>query len=171
MKPKKIIQTAMLNRYWMKLALRIGIFVAFLLLYINDKDFLYHVLNREFNVSFINHGFTPIHFLWFIFMVMMLSHLVPSKVKSMALEKGWRENFQEAEGYSKLDLLKYVQDQNIKAWKVMLIWLSFNAIFGFLYLFEVIDNVDLLMRDFLRDSGVSQIRHFNVQIVRTKPVR
>ena len=34
---------------------------------------------------------------------------------------------------------------NIKAWKVMLVWLSFNAIFGVLYLFSVIGEAELIL--------------------------
>ena len=63
----------------------------------------------------------------------------------MALRKNEKENFQEVEGYSETELLKFVQDQNVKAWKVMLVWLSFNAIWGILYLCGVIEVADLLM--------------------------
>ncbi len=144
-KTAKFIKTAMMNRYWVKLLVRVAIFVSFLIAYICDKETMYELLNYEFHVSFINYGVTPIHGLWLVFMVMMISHLIPNSKKSMALEKGWEENFRESESYSEHELLKYVQDQNIKAWKVMLIWLCFNAIFGFLYLVGVMDIVDLLM--------------------------
>ena len=63
----------------------------------------------------------------------------------MALRKSEETEYVKEENYSELELLKFVQDQNVKAWKVMLLWLSFNAIFGILYLFDLIDIADLLM--------------------------
>ena len=38
-----------------------------------------------------------------------------------------------------------MQKQNLAAWKVMLVWLCFNAIFGVLYLLEILCAGDLLM--------------------------
>ena len=61
------------------------------------------------------------------------------------IKKNKEEHYREVEGYSEYELLKFVQNQNVKAWMVMLIWLCFNAVWGFLYLFGVIDNADLLM--------------------------
>ena len=145
MNPKKIIETAMMKRYWFKLMVRVVVFLSFLILYMKDRDLLGYLLNYEFHLGIVKYGITPIHGLWLIFMIMMVSHLIPNKRKTMALEKSLEENFAEAPGYSELELLKFVQDQNVKAWKVMLIWLSFNAIFGILYLAEVIQDIDLLM--------------------------
>ena len=145
MNPKKIIETAMMKRYWFKLAIRVVVFLSFLILYLKDRALLSYLLNYEFHLGILEYGVTPIHGLWLIFMIMMVSHLIPNKRKTMALEKSLEENFAEAPGYSELELLKFVQDQNVKAWKVMLIWLSFNAIFGILYLAEVIQDIDLLM--------------------------
>jgi len=54
-------------------------------------------------------------------MLMMLTHLFPKEPFTMALLKSEKEKFQEVKDYSKLELLEYIQDQNIKAWKVMLI--------------------------------------------------
>jgi hypothetical protein len=76
---------------------------------------------------------------------MMLHHIFPSERLSMALKKSRKANFREVKGYSELELYRFVQDQNLKAWKVMLIWLSFNAIFGILYLFKIIKTEDLVM--------------------------
>ena len=76
---------------------------------------------------------------------MMLLHLFPHRSLSMALRKNKEENYVEVPGYSEYELLKFVQNQNIKAWKVMLVWLSGNAVVGALYLFEILDSADLLM--------------------------
>ncbi|MBE5953262.1 MAG: hypothetical protein E7257_03775 [Lachnospiraceae bacterium] len=145
MNPKKIIETAMLKRYWIKLIFRVVIFVGFLVIYLKDRALLGYLLNYEFHLGIIDYGITPIHALWLIFMVMMVSHLIPNKRKTMALEKSLEQSYISVEGYSREELFRFVQDQNVKAWKVMLLWLSFNAVFGILYLAEVIADVDLLM--------------------------
>lgn len=99
----------------------------------------------EFMLQPIGMGVTPIHVLWLVFMIMMLRHIFPTEKLSMALWKADVKRYEERENYSKLELLEFVQDQNIKAWKVMLLWLSFNAIFGVLYLLHIIDDADLIM--------------------------
>lgn len=145
MNPKKIIETAMLKRYWIKLVFRIVVFAIFLGMYITDKELIGYFLNYEFHLGIVEYGITPVHGLWLIFMVMMISHLIPNKRKSMALEKSLEANYAEINGYSETELFRFVKDQNVKAWKVMLVWLSFNAVFGVLYLAGVLEDVDLLM--------------------------
>lgn len=136
----KLTKTPMLIRYLIKFAIRVTIFILIAILYITNKPLMYDFMTQP-----IKMGITPLHILWLVFMVMMLRHIFPSKKLSMAIHKADSRKFNENKNYSELDLLKYVQDQNIKAWKVMLIWLSFNAIFGILYLLHIIDNADLLM--------------------------
>lgn len=144
-KKEKIIMTDMFKRYLVKFAIRLFIFFAILFAYITQKEVLYGFMTHEFTFGIIEYGISPLHVLWLVFMVMMVMHLFPNKKLSMALKKNKEENYVEVPGYLEHELLKFVQDQNIKAWTVMLLWLCFNAIWGFLYLFEVIDNADLLM--------------------------
>ena len=63
----------------------------------------------------------------------------------MAWLKLSADTFDPEENYDELELLRFVQDQNQKAWKVMLVWLCFNAVWGFLYLFDVIEESELLL--------------------------
>ena len=144
-KKEKIVMTDMFKRYMIKFAIRLFVFIAIFIAYITQKEVLYGFMTREFTFGIAEYGISPLHVLWMGFMVMMTTHLFPNKKLSMALKKNQKENYMEVQGYSEHDLLKFVQDQNIKAWKVMLLWLCFNAVWGFLYLFEVIDNADLLM--------------------------
>ena len=58
----------------------------------------------------------------------------------MALRKADETEYEEKTEYDKLELYEYVHDQNIKAWRVMLVWLCVNAIWGILYVFQVFDN-------------------------------
>lgn len=137
---QKLTHTPMLTRYLIKFIIRITIFVFITILYITNKP-----LMCDFMTQPIKMGITPLHILWLVFMVMMLRHIFPSPKLSMAIHKADSDRFRENENYSELELLKFVQNQNLKAWKVMLIWLSFNAVFGILYLMHILDNADLLM--------------------------
>ena len=136
----RFIKTKMMRNYLLKFAIRLVTFLAILILYLLDKPLMYRLMTQP-----IYMGVTPIHVLWLGFMVMMLGHIIPFKELSMAALKSKKETYIQAENYSELELLKYVQDQNAKAWKVMLLWLSFNAIFGMLYVFDIIGITDLLM--------------------------
>jgi len=137
---KKMAKSNMLKRFLIKFVIRIAIFVAIFALYLLNKQLL-----CDFMLQPVVKGVTPIHVLWLVFMVMMLRHVFPYKKLSMALRKSEKEQYEKQQDYSELELYRFVQDQNVKAWTVMLIWLSFNAIFGMLYLFHVIDSADLLM--------------------------
>lgn len=136
----KIEKTPMLKRYIFKFFLRLFVFVFIFIFYLTNKQKMYDYMVQPFW-----RGISPIHILWLIFMIIMLMHIFPSKRRSMALRKSEKQTYQEKENYSQLELLEFVQNQNLKAWTVMLVWLCFNAIFGLLYLFHVIDNADLLM--------------------------
>ena len=140
MKKWKLIQTAMVKQYEIKLAVRVFIFMAVFIAYLVDREGMYRLLQQP-----IRMGITPLHILWLVFMIMMINHLIPKEKFTMALRKSYKEPYVPVEGYSELELLRFVQDQNRKAWIVMLVWLCFNAVFGLLYLFKVIDVIDLFM--------------------------
>ena len=142
---KGLIKTAMMHRYFIKFALRLIIFVSVFVLYLTEREMLTEILQKKFSVGVAEFEITPLHVLWAFFMGIMILHLVPIRSLSMALRKNKEENYVEVPGYSELELLKFVQDQNVKAWKIMLIWLSGNAVVGALYLFGVLDVADLLM--------------------------
>lgn len=141
----KLIKTKMMNRYLLNFIIRLFIFVTVFILYLSRKEVLIGILTHKFSIGIENYGITFLHLVWAFFMVMMIRHLVPGKTLSMALRKNEEENYVEVEGYSELELAKYIQDQNIKAWTVMLLWLCFNALWGILYLYGVLDVADLLM--------------------------
>ncbi len=141
----RFLRTDMLKRYIVKFAIRLFVFIAMFVVYITEKENMMRMMLYEFPIGINSYGIAPLHVLWLCFMVMMIRHLFPNKKITMALKKRKPENYVESEGYSKLELLNFVQDQNVKAWKVMLLWLFFNAIWGFLYVYEIIDSTDLLM--------------------------
>ncbi len=136
----KLQKTPMMIQYLIKLTIRVAIFLAVLLLYLFHKELMYELMLQP-----ICYGISPIHLLWLIFMIMMITHLFPDKLKTMALRKSEKSTYEPVEAYSESELFQFISDQNVKAWRVMLIWLAFNSIFGILYLLGIMDNADLLM--------------------------
>lgn len=137
---KKIEKTRMLNRYLMTFSVRLIIFVGVAIFYATNKSFMHNMMTQP-----IWMGISPIHVLWLVFMIMMLGHIFPTEKLSMAIRKADKKEYVAREPYSELELLKFVQTQNVRAWKVMLCWLIFNGIFGILFLMGIIQEVDLLM--------------------------
>lgn len=137
---KSLVKTPMLNRYLIKFVIRGVIFSTVFFFYLTNKELMYELMTRS-----VWMGITPIHFLWLVFMVMMLKHIFPTERLSMALRKAEKKKYVKQESYEELELLHYVQDQNIKAWMVMLVWLCLNAVFGILYLLGIMDDADMLM--------------------------
>ena len=137
---KGIQKTKELNFYLIKFIFRLVIFTGVLYLYIKDRERM-----ESFMVRPVWQGFTLVHFIWFIFMGIMISHLIPNNRLSMAWKKARQIQYQPVEGFQEIELLRYVQKQNMAAWKVMLLWLCFNAIWGGLYLAGILTSGDLLM--------------------------
>ncbi len=137
---KKIEFTAIMTRYLLKFALRIAIFVVVLLMHVSADVELWELANQP-----LAYGVTAMHVLWAVFMIIMLSHIFPGTFRTMALKKADKEAYRETPAYSELEMYRFVQDQNRKAWIVMLVWLIFNGFIGFFYLIKVFDRSDLLM--------------------------
>ena len=136
----KITFTPMLKRQTFQFVLRLVIFLGIFAFYLYDKELLYRLATQPIHL-----GVTALHLLWLIFMVTMLSHLFPNNSLTMALRKREPDNFDAVPNWQEIDLLRFVQQQNIRAWMVMLVWLLGNGVVGLLYLFNILDNGDLLM--------------------------
>ena len=132
--------TSKFRKYIFKFACRILIFTTVFVLYLTRKDLLTAMLTQD-----LKYGVTPLHVLWAAFMCIMISHLFPGRLRTMALLKSKDENFDPDPAYSEFELLKFVQDMNRKAWRVMLVWLSGNAVAGLLYCFAVIHEEELFL--------------------------
>ncbi len=127
--------------YMVRLCCRAAIFLCVLYLYIMDRHLLTDIMTMDFF-----HGFSPLHVLWMILMLGMIIHLLPRVRITMSGLKSRPYTYREPKGgYDELSLMKYVQAMNLRAWKVMMIWACFNAIFGILYLCGVIGVAELLM--------------------------
>lgn len=137
--------TSMMRKYLLTLLFRIFVFIAIFAVYFINKQVLVDFMTQKFMFGIADYGITPLHALWFVFMIMMIMHLFPTDILSMALKKEKLKHYSEISDYNELELYRFVQDQNIKAWTVMLIWLSFNAVFAIFYLLGVIGRAELLM--------------------------
>lgn len=137
---KGIQKTRELKFYLVKFAFRIGIFLSVLTLYIQDRNLIEGIITKPFIYEF-----SLIHLIWIVFMGIMLLHLIPNNRLSMAWKKAKETEYRPVEQYDELKLLRFIQAQNIVAWKVMLVWLCFNAVWGALYLFGILTASDLLM--------------------------
>ena len=135
--------TRMMKRALINFGFRLIVFLFIFSVYILHKDVLVEFMTHEFTFGISEYGIRPLHVLWAIFMIMMLQHIIPHKYLSMAYRKGNIKGFEEVEGYSRLELLEFIQQMNVKAWFVMLVWLSFNAVFALLYLFKIITVADM----------------------------
>ena len=136
----KLLKTTMMSRYLIKFLIRIMIFLIIFLVYLFDKDMLLQLVTTP-----IRYGVTPLHILWLIFMVMMIYHLFPKEPFTMALLKCKKEKYIPVDHFDEISLYRYLGNQNYKAWLVMLLWLLFNAIFGLLFAFNIINEADLYM--------------------------
>ena len=136
----KIERTKKLNIYLVKFVFRAMIFLGVFVLYVQERTMLEKLIYQP-----IGYGCNVMHLIWIVFMCIMISHLIPNKYLSMAWRKAKEEVYVPVENYKEIDLLRYVQKQNVAAWRVMLLWLSFNAIFGLLYLVDILRASDLLM--------------------------
>ncbi len=137
----KIQKTPMLKRYMLNLIIRVAIFISVFATYLLHKEWLVTLMMWS-----IFKGITPLHLLWLFFMVTMLFHLFPiKKIMTMALRKSQPDTYLPVAGYSELELYRFVQKQNTKAWEVMLVWLLFNSVWGGLYLLHILSESDLLM--------------------------
>lgn len=136
----KYMKTLMMKRYMVKLFIRVTVFVVVLIGYLFERERLI-----EFMTQPIRMGVTILHVLWLMFMAMMIFHIFPTEKLTMAHRKSKKKTYEEMPEYSKEELYGFVQNQNIKAWVIMLIWLVFNAIFGLLYVLKIINEADLFM--------------------------
>ncbi len=89
-------------------------------------------------------GVTVVHLLWVLFMGIMVSHLIPNKFLSMGGRKAKKSEYYPTE-YNPQDLADYRKKQNKAAFRILVVWLAFNAVFGILYLSGILLSADLLM--------------------------
>lgn len=136
----KYIATNKMRFYLLKFAFRLTAFGIMIYLYIKDKNVFY-----EYTVTPITEKPNFMHFMWAIFMCLMVSHIFPTKIISMGAGKIKKSNFNPISNYSENELLKFVHNENKKAWQSMIVWLIGNAVIGLLYFLNIIGKPELLL--------------------------
>lgn len=140
MKRKKYITTARMRIYLIKFALRLTAFGIMTALYIRDKNKFY-----RYTITPVTKGLNFMHFMWLVFMGLMVLHLFPTNILSMGGAKAIKSNYRAVPDYSGYELLEFVQNENKKAWKCMTAWLAGNAGVGILYFLKIIGKPELLL--------------------------
>lgn len=132
----------MFIRYIATFFLRCAILLFIAELYFFHRDILIGFVKQPFFTEDIGIR----HILWAFFMLGMISHLIPKVRLSMSGRKILKTTYvPPLQPYSEGELYHFVKKMNIRAWLVMLVWLCFNAIFGVLYLLNVITEAELLL--------------------------
>lgn len=126
---KKIIEIDMFKEYVGKLIFRFIVFLVALGAYIFSPE-----------------GRWWLYVVWAVMMASMLLQMFPQNRRiTMGSKKGFASHYVPAQNYSEIEMYRYVQRNNLAAIKVLLIWLSFNAIFGILYVFKIIGSKELIL--------------------------
>ncbi len=126
---KEIIEIDMFKEYVGKLIFRCIVFAVALLAYL-----------FKFGEEWI------FRLVWAIMMTSMVLQMFPQNRRiTMGSKKGFASHYVKAADYSELEMYHYVQKNNLAAIRVLLLWLSFNAIFGILYLLKIIGVRELIL--------------------------
>lgn len=130
--------------YMARLSVRIIIFLIIAILYFVRRDFILSFVDKPF---FSDFGLR--HIIWIVLMAGMIIHILPIRFVTMAGRKSRQQTYSEPTApYDTAELYRFVQVMNIKAWKVMLVWLCFNLIFGALYLVGIIGDAEMVLLTF-----------------------
>lgn len=130
----------MFKRYAAHLIFRAGIFGGVSYVYLTSPQKIASIVASGF---FEDLGLPQL--LWLVLMTDMIRHLLPKSKITMGVRKVHAETFHEAKTYRVEDLYRYVRESNIRAWKVMLVWLCFNAVFASIYLAGIIGDAEMIM--------------------------
>ncbi|MBR2783097.1 MAG: hypothetical protein IKD93_02765, partial [Firmicutes bacterium] len=118
----RVKRNQMFTVYFLRWLVRVGIFISVLAVYIFRPELMKLFLDFR-----LIGPFTLVTVLWALLMIKMIIHMLPGPRQTMGIRKSLSETYREPEGsYDRLELLEYVQSMNIKAWRVMLVWLVFN---------------------------------------------
>lgn len=126
--------------YIVKFIFRIAAFAIMIGIYINDREKLY-----RYSITPIWEKINFMHVMWAVFMVLMISHIFPTRIISMGAGKIKKSNYIPIANYSEAELMKYVHNENKKSWNCMIWWIVGNAAIGILYYLHVISESELIL--------------------------
>lgn len=150
----------MFKIYVVKLIFRIAVFLFVFWAYLFRPQYFDLIMTKKVELKFQLAGGTLeelqnylsqfnilwVYLIWALLMLSMILHMLPtSKILTMGSKKEFETNYVPVEGYDELALYRYVQKNNLSAIWVLLIWLCFNAIFGALYVLNIIEGKELIL--------------------------
>ena len=156
----KKIKIDMFQEYVSKLIFRCCVFLVVLLAYLFEPDYFDLILTKKVEMQWLLSGLSSeqirqmlgqynilwVYVVWAILMVSMVSQMFPQNKRiTMGSKKGFASHYRRAEHYSELELYRYVQKNNLAAIWVLLVWLSVNAVFGALYVMDIIETKELIL--------------------------
>lgn len=130
--------------YFSRFLFRTGVFLFVLRLYLRDRAALLAFTAPGFFSSF---SFPQA--LWCLLMAGMLFHLLPKSCISMSGRKSRAAEYLPPKTpYDESELLRFFRLMNLKALRVLLLWLSVNACFALLYAVGLLTDAEMVLLTF-----------------------
>jgi len=130
--------------YCVKLAMRIAVFIAAILIYFKDKNSL--ILANEGFFSFFNNGIKPLQIFWLILAIEMIQKFFPLKIISMGCRKQFKANYKPSALKPPPPVINaLIKEENDAAQKVFLIWFGGNTATAILYYTGALGASELLL--------------------------
>ena len=150
----------MFQVYVLKLGFRLAVFLLVLWAYFKAPEYFDIIVTEKIEIDWILSG-QPLtelyayleginHFwvylVWGLIMIEMVIAMLPdSKYLTMGSKKEFPDYYVPVDGYDRLELYQYVQKNNLGAMWTLIVWMCFNAVFGALYVLDVIAEKELLL--------------------------
>ena len=131
---KKVKITPVSVMHYIRLIYRSALFavtfILFLIAYIKDREALVKPWVRSPFITWL---------VWGVFILEMILRFFPSKLESPGSQKQFKRNYQKS---GETDIR--IEDNNATM-LVAIIWISFNAVFGILYMLDILDDGIMLL--------------------------
>ena len=150
----------MFQVYVLKLGFRLAVFLLVLWAYFKAPEYFDIIVTEKIEIDWILSG-QPLtelyacleginHFwvylVWGLIMIEMVIAMLPdSKYLTMGSKKEFPDYYVPVDGYDRLELYQYVQKNNLGAMWTLIVWMCFNAVFGALYVLDIIAEKELLL--------------------------
>ena len=157
---EKKSRIGMFQLYVIKLIFRIAVFLVVFAAYLFRPEYFDLILTQKVVLNFQLSGgsLEDLHYylsqynslwiyaIWALLMLSMILHMIPSnRSLTMGSRKEFSDYYIPVESYDKLKMYQYVQKNNLSAIWVLLAWLSVNAVFGALYVLDIIAAKELIL--------------------------
>lgn len=131
----------MFRLYCTRLACRVAVLIAAILLYITDKNSL--VISNGFSLA---GGIKPIHILWLILLASMVQKFFPQRITSMGCRKQFKSTYAPgAQKPTQSEIAAWIKAEDAAAKKVLTVWLSGNAVVAVLYKTRILSESEMVL--------------------------